>query len=257
MSLASELAVASMGLAPILRARPRVGVTQGEDAASWLPRARALILRFLAGGSEEGAEQPPFNYKDVSELLEADEDEIQARSDALYGVLPPEMIDDVVASATKAVDYLQQSIPKRVWRTVVNAHVDPPGPIDMDRFRRRWLVASDPAVVLRDLMRGAIDPVMVDAFAEMYPELYKALQAVVDDAIATMKSRKGEKWDINATRDRDLRTLLQAPAINLGIVDALAQAQEPIDQGQPAGGPAAKAVNSRLTDAERTPGQKA
>jgi len=257
MSLESELTVASMGLAPILRARPRLTIGQGEDAASWLPRARALILRFLGGGSEESAEQPAFDYKDVSELLEADEDEIQARADALYGVLPPEMIDDVVASATKAVNYLQQSIPKRVWRTAVNAHVDPPGPVDMDRFRRRWLVAADPAVVLRDLMRGAIDPVMVDALAEMYPELYKALQSTVDDAIATMKSRRGEKWDINATRNRDLLTLLQAPAINLGIVDALAQAQEPIDQGQPAGAPPPKAVNSRLTDAEKLPGQKA
>jgi hypothetical protein len=255
-SLESELTVASMGLAPILRSTPRIGVGQSNDAAAWLPRARALLLRFLGGGSEKGSEQPPFDYKDVSALLEADEDEIQDRSDALYTVLPPEQVDDVVASATKAVDYLQQSIPKRVWRTVVNAHVDPPGPIDMDRFRRRWMVAADPAVVLRDLLRGAIDPVMVDAFAEMYPELYKALQAVCDEAIATMKARRGEKWDINATRDRDLRTLLRAPAINLGIVNALSQAQEPLEQGQPAGGPQAKAVNSRLTDAEKLPGQK-
>jgi hypothetical protein len=163
----------------------------------------------------------------------------------------------VVASATRAVAYLQQSIPKRVWRTVVNAHVDPPGPIDMDRFRRRWLVAADPAVVLRDLLSGRIDPVMVDAFAEMYPELYRALQATVDEAIATMKARRGDKWDINATRDRDLRTLLQAPGINLGIVAALSQAQAPLDEGQPAGAPQAKAVNARLTDAEKLPGQKA
>ena len=257
MSLESELTVASMGLAPILRAKPRIGVGQGDTAANWLPRARALLLRFLGGGSEDASEQPSFDYKDVSELLGGGGGGGRARSDALYTVLPPEQVDDVVASATKAVNYLQQSIPKRVWRTAVNAHVDPPGPIDMDRFRRRWLVASDPFVVLRDLLAARIDPVMVDAFTEMYPELYKALQAVTDDAIATMKSRRGEKWDLNSVRDRDLKTLLRAPAINLGIVDALAQAQEPIDQGQPAGGPKAKAVNGSLTDAERLPGQKA
>jgi len=256
MSLESELAVASIGLGPILRSKPRIGIGQGQDAASWLPRARAQLLRFLGGGSDGAGEQPAFDYKDVSELLEADEDDVQARSDALYTILPPEMVDDVVASATRAVNYLQQSIPKRVWRTAVNAHVDPPGPIDMDRFRRRWLVAADPAVVLRDLLSGRIDPVMVDALAEMYPEIYKGLQAVTDEAIATMKSRRGEKWDLNATRDRDLRTLLRAPAVNLGIVEALSQVQAPMEQEQ-AGVPPPKAVNSRLTDAEKLPGQKA
>jgi hypothetical protein len=228
--LRAELMLASIGLRSILEADPRWNVQKAEDADKFLPRARALILRFMSGAEAEPSKLPAFKWSEVSKLLNETGD---AQIEALARALHKDDLDHVRGLATNLINVLQAQLPRSIHKTAVKATVSEPAPMELGRFARKWAVATDPMVVIRDLADGSIDPAMVTALQAMYPMIFQAISGpggVIDDAIATMKARRGPNWDIDVRRDKVLRTLLAAPTFVPGLVTGFTASRQ---EGQP------------------------
>lgn len=221
--LEAEIAVGVIGLDAILRGTPTWTTGKQEDAAAFEKRARALILKALVNREEQpGTDDDGFDYSEVSKLLENVGDE---QNDALFAALPDDIQDDVLNAATRAIEHLQAIQPRRVTKTTARELVEPPEPFEMDRFARAWRVGVDPMSALRNMSVGALDMVQVDALEAMYPEIYKRVAregGILDDAIATMKTRRGEKWDVTDDQDRQVKILIGADPIDFDLANDFA-----------------------------------
>jgi hypothetical protein len=263
MSFESESTLSAIGMEPVLEADPRFNQEQQNDARALPDRMRTLVLRFLSGRSQKAEEFPPFDYRAVADLLQGTDVE---HAQGLITLIPEPLADDVRSDATRIALYLQQQLPRQVRRTLVKVTVEPPDPLEVGRFRRKWMVACDPLVLLRDLASGSVDGAMVRAFSAMWPEFYQALAregGIVDEAIATMKARRGDKWDISTGDDRELRTLMGAPTLDVDLANdfariAAADAAQPPPPAMSKPQSPGKPKDIKLdTDAEQLPGQRA
>lgn len=254
--LEAEQAVAALGLDAIMRGSPSWSLERQNDAASFPKRARALLLKALGNPDPDPSDEdlPPFEYDDVVELLEADDEEVERRTNALYDALPDDIQDDVEAAATRAIAHLQNTLPKRVMKTTARVDVTPPEPFELDRFARAYRVAVDPMWALRAMAVGGLDMVMVEAMEALYPALYELIATpggLLDDALAAMKARRGEKWDVTDDQDRQVKILIGADPIDLDLAnDFAAVAQAPAPPPRAGGAKAVKPTEELL------PGQK-
>lgn len=250
--------MAAIGLGSILDRDPRWNQETQDGAAKWLSRARADVLRFMSGAAGEDVEIPDFDYDQVADYLDADDDAVQARDEAIRAALPDDIQEDVIGAASRLLDAIRQVFPRSIRATSVNKTPQPPGPMALEKFRVQWEVATDPMRVLRQLVEGSLSPDAVDAFQAMWPELYKAVAGpggVVDDSIATMKSRRGEGWNIDDDRDATLKTLLGLNVLNPLLASSLSAPE--VRQQQPAETRGAKPVDLKdVQAAETLPGQK-
>jgi len=250
----AETIVASLGLDAILRGDPSWSLERQNDAVSFPKRARALLLKALAVREPEPSDEddPPFDYDEVSKLLR---DVGEAQNEALFDALPDDIQDDVLLAATRAIEHLQATLPRRVTKTTARELIEPPEPFELDRFARAWRVAVDPMWALRMMTVGGLDMVMVGALEAMYPELYKLIatpSGLLDDAIATMKARKGDKWDVTDDQDRQVKILIGEEPIDLGLANDFAALAPPAPApaGKPRGNKAIAPTDELL------PGQK-
>ena len=252
--LEAETVVAALGLDAILRGNPSWSLERQENAAAFGKRARAALLRFL-GASEPDAEAedvPEFDWDEASKLLQEVGEE---QNEALFDALPDDIQDDVLGAATRAIGYLQEVLPRRVTKTTALDAVTPPEPFELDRFARMWMVAVDPMSAVRAMREGSLDMVMVSALAAMYPALYESVAAeggLLDEAIAVMKARRGDKWDVTDDQDRQVKILIQADPIDFDLAADFAALTPaaPAPPGQPRGAKAIKPTDELL------PGQK-
>ena len=255
--LETEAALASIGLGAILDNDPRWNQETAEGAVKWLQRARALVLRFMSGVTEEAAEVPDFNWATVADHLDADDDAVAARDEAIRAALPDDIQEDVIGAASRILMAIQQVFPRSIRKTSVNVTPQEPGPMALEKFRVQWEIATDPMRALHQLVEGSLSLDAVDAFRMLWPELYKAVAGeggAVDDAIATMKSRRGENWNVDDDRDASLKTLLGIDVLNPLLTTSLSapevRQQQPNETG-------AKAVNlGDVKAAEVLPGQR-
>lgn len=252
--LEAESVAAALGLDAILRGRPSWSLERQENAASMPKRARAAILRFLGDPEPdvEAEDVPAFDWDEASKLLQ-EVGELQ--NEALFDALPDDIQDDVLGAATNAIAYLQAQLPRRVTKTTARVDVSPPEPFELDRFARTWMVAVDPMSALRAMREGSLDMVMVEALAAMYPALYEMAAGpggMLDEAIATMKARRGDKWDVTDDQDRQVKVLIQADPINFDLADDFAALTPPAPApvGKPRGSKSLKPTDELL------PGQK-
>jgi len=257
--LRAELLLTSVGLSPILEAKPKYTAGAVNKADRFLPRTRADLLRFMSGDKDKVEQVPAFKYDDVRKLL--DESDPVQQVDALKAAFPDDVEGDVTALTTKVVEQLRAMLPRRIEKSSVRVHVTSPGPISLNRFRRGWDVANDPEIVLRNLLQGTLTSDEVQSLEALYPNLAESINGpggLVDDCIATMKQRRGEKWDLNEADDRMLKILLGQPRLNVALAKDLEQASATAQQqATPNGQPPQNAANARITEAEQLPGQKA
>lgn len=251
MSLASESKLAAIGIDSILRGEPTLNKEQQNDAKALPARIRALLLRFLSGATTKESEFPEFDYDAIKPLLEG---QGEAQAHALDATDPD---PEVHADATRAIDYLQKSLPRRVTKTTVKQTILPPEPFEMGRFRRKWMVACRPLDVLDDLCDGSIDTGMVAALRAMFPEIYRSIAmpgGAVDNAIATMKTRRGDDFDITGDRDALLRVLLQADGgVDMDLANDYARVAAQVPAPEPTNKPKPKELN--IKSGEALPGQ--
>jgi len=234
--LHAEMMVGVLGLDRIMRGNASFTLQAQEDAVSFPKRARALLLRALAAREAEPPEEPDFDYEEARKLLEADDDAVEARHNALYAELPDDIQDDVEAAATHVIGYLQAQLPRKVIRTTAREEIAPPEPFALDRFARQWRVAVDPMSALRAMAEGSLDMVMVAALEEAYPEIYKLVATpggLLDDALAAMKMRRGDRWDVDDDVDRQVKILIGADPIDFELANDMAAARPTVPAPQP------------------------
>lgn len=257
--LEAELATGVIGLDKIMKGEPTWSLERQNDAAMFPTRARLLLLRALQNREPDATDdEPAFNYKEAKRLLEeGDADELEKRHDALFAELPDDIQDDVLAAATRAIEYLQSVLPRLIIKTTVREDVASPEPFALDRFARQWRVVVDPMSALRAFADGSLDMVMVDALKEAYPEIYKLIAdpnggGLLDEAIAQMKGRRGDKWDVTDDQDRQIKILIGADPIDFELARDFAAMQPiaPAPEGQPASKKGVRPADELL------PGQK-
>lgn len=215
--LERESMVAALGLDRILKGTTAFTQEVQADAVSFPKRARAALLRFLSGTEQEPEDMPPFDWHEAKGLLD---NVSEAQNQALFDALPDDIQDEVLATATLAIQHLQATLPRRVTRTAARVDVLPPEPFELGRFERAWLVAIDPLGAIKAMTEGSLDMGMVAALAAMYPALYKLIAGeggLLDDAIATMKARRGENWDITEDQNRQVKILIQDDPIDFDL----------------------------------------
>src|SRR6188508_2484744 len=113
--LRAELLLASVGLTPILEAKPKYNAAAVEKADKFLPRARAYLLRFMGGAKDDIEQIPAFKYDDVRKLLDESDPEVQV--DALKLAFPDDVEMDVTALTTKVVEQLRAMLPRRIEKS--------------------------------------------------------------------------------------------------------------------------------------------
>ena len=131
-----ESLVQAIGIDKILAANPTLNQEQREKAKNLAKWTRAQILKFFSSTEkDEGEDLPEFDYDTVSkQLLTVGE----KQNHALYDLLKDYFNDDdaqaVVNFATKIILTLKASIPRRVYKSVVNETVMPPEPYSLGRW---------------------------------------------------------------------------------------------------------------------------
>src|SRR5262249_35641258 len=140
-----------------------------------LPKAiRATLVKFLSDSDRpEGSDLPKFDAKKVGKLLADGPQEKQALA-LQQAVDDQPLAMSLAATPTRIVPQLQPLFPRPVAASMVAGNQPmPASPMAERAFARVWSVACDPLVVLRDLLEGCLDPAMVRAFEQFYPQLYQ------------------------------------------------------------------------------------
>jgi hypothetical protein len=247
--------LATVGLESILRGEPRRYTKAAAEEAAGIPRAiKTALTDLLTNDFERAAKLPPFKYDDVNDLLTASgtPEQIEALQKALGD---PALAADVTDAATRAIQYLNTQLPRRVRETLTGSDVVPPSGQDLAQFRRAWLVATDPMIVLRDLKEGALSKDMVATLATVYPDLYAEIRRQVTERLIAMKAKR-KTWTPSRAKEQQLAVLMQ---IDSGDAADMAQIQSFYASPQNPQNPG-KAAPSKLnldTEDLETPGQRA
>lgn len=253
--LHSEMMVGALGLDRILAGTPSFTREAQESAVAFPKRARALLLRALQEREPGTEDEPAFDYDEARKMLDADTEEIERRHNQLFDALPDDIQDDVQAAATNAINYLQGVIPRLIIKTTAREDSPPPEPFALDRFARAWRVAVDPMSALRAMADGSLDMIQVEALKAAYPQIYKLVASeggLLDEAIAAVKARKGDRWDVTDDQDRQIKILIGADPVDLELAADFAASQPTTPAQQPR--PTSK-KSVRPAD-ELLPGQK-
>src|SRR5262245_37909955 len=134
------------------------------------------------------ADLPDFDYDEVAGLLDAEEtpQHIEAHI-AAFG-------DDgdtalaVRIQAQRIWGYLKQKLPRRATVGLTGPEYSRPPEIDIARFARLWAIACDPLSILEDLNEFAVSRDQVSGIADLYPQIYKAIQDAVPQQLARAKT---------------------------------------------------------------------
>lgn len=246
--LRAEIVLASIGLIPILEAKPELELKPIEKEIG------QKVRDFLAHPHREPLDDvPDVDYRRVSKLLSGDPGRM---AQALYALMPDEMGQAVANQASRIGAALYQQLPRTVRPELLGASVGPGSASQLDRFARAWSVATDPVVVLRDLAQHSLSSDMVAAFAAFYPALFDFTKETVIDEISTLKAKR-PAWDLDDARDRLTRMLLQLPTQDLDLAADFQQLYAGAGGAPSANAPARPRAGKLDTKGTlETPGQK-
>lgn len=252
-ALAAEAATIAIGLKNILAGEPTWHATERHFAAQ-LPKAiRAMLLKFMTESDRpEGSDLPKYNHRKVQELLDEGPTEKQAMA-LMKAVDDQPLAQAIAANATRMVHQLYSMFPRPTRTSLVAGNVPVPATPAAERaFARTWSVACDPLVVLRDLLEGCLDPTMVRAFEQLYPQLYSLTLEMVPEVFASIKAKR-PKFELSGTKDRALGMLQGRTQVtsNLPLAAEFQAISQPQTPAPPAPRPSAP-VSTNL----QTPGQR-
>lgn len=225
----AELLVAATSLLPFLEGHPKPLSAEDAEAAARIPvLIRKSVRHYLAGKDLVVHEVPAFDYEQLLDGLTKtiDVDAIEKLIDGLPE--DSEFRVNYASDVQRVVAFLQGALPINARDSLAGAVNHRPNSLDLARFRRQWLVAESPLVVLNHLNDGKLQDDEVAALKALYPTIYQLILKEVTEAII---DRKAENKGFRPTRKQEaaLGTLLQRdqdPGLTQAVQTVFAQAQQ-------------------------------
>lgn len=253
MDATPEAIVATIGIGRFLDGTARLHRYVVDDAAALPMRITRDIRAFLASEhfSDPEPKLPEFDFTEVSRLLL--ETGNHAQAEAIKAGFPDtDLADQVIAVASRIIEYLQERRPGKVRETMTGPVDHRPTDQQIAAFRRLYHVANDPTIVIADLAEGSLSRGQVRAVKDLYPELYRQMGAAVAAGVTAARAGKSARWTLPRRKELALETLLDRSSLAPGQLQALQQGFAKKDQ------PRARAGGGGGQDPEKllTPGQK-
>lgn len=203
---------AALGLRRILDGTAKLWKHSLQDAAALPAKLRARVLKFMATDKfRDAVDMPDFDYQAL--LKRFGEGQTAEQAQALLKAVPDEeLATDMAARANTMLGWADQQLPRPTTDAQFGAGEVDPDPGALADFRRVWQVACDPMTVLDDLEDGSLSPDQVAALVTLYPAIYAELRLAVTDALATMRARRGPKWEPVTRKAQLLGVLMQQDA---------------------------------------------
>jgi hypothetical protein len=249
----------TIGLLPILRAKPTLWKYQLEEGAALPVTIRKRMARFLATEAfDEAHDMPEFDYDEVLGLVSGGQTPEQTA--ALFAAVPDrELATDLGVMADRVQTWANGIIPREESSGGLNPQMDPPDGIALADFRRVWQVACDPMSVLDDLADGSLSEDQVAALALLYPALHADMSQAVTDSVAAIAARRGKTWQPTGLKTSLIGVLRQQQVVDLQLAAASQAIYAGIEQEQLAAqqAPPAPRAASNAGSIEGTPGQDA
>jgi hypothetical protein len=113
-----------------------------------------------------------------------------ARSTALISEAAPKIAQDMHASLTAAMVFLNEKLPRNNAGvgSFLTKRAYEPSSIELGKFERYMQVIEAPATVLDDLERGTLTREHIEALKAVYPAIYEQLQASVMEQLVDSDS---------------------------------------------------------------------
>lgn len=231
---------------------------QADRAAKVRQDIDRKVYRFLQREEPaETADLPDFDYDEVAVLLDSETlpHHVQQQIAAFGG--DGDMALAVQVQAMRILAYLKQKLPRRVHVGLTGPEYSRPPEIDITRFARLWAIACDPLSILDDLNEFAVSRDQVTGIADLYPQLYKAIQDAVPQQLTRAKS-VDPKFYLWRQKETLLRVLVRQEAPNIALGKAIQAVREQQKQQQKPPGPSGPKKKEAGTSAggESTAGQR-
>jgi hypothetical protein len=251
--LATECALAALGLLNVLNAEPEWTATARHVAANIPKSIKDSISKLMTGADRpEASDNPKYDHDKVGKLLAAGPQEKQAL--ALHKAIPDQTLAlGVAATVTRQVHQLQPQYPRPTrLSAVAGLQPAPSTPASERSFARIWNVATFPLIVFRDLLEGSLTPDMVRAFETLWPNLYQLTLITIDNVYASLKAKR-PKFELTGAVDRKIGMLkgMTTSTSNLPLAAALQAVAGPTKVPAPPT-PRSNAINMNLS----TPGSQ-
>jgi hypothetical protein len=251
-----ESVLAVIGVQPILDANPKFKKYQFEQGKDLPKTFHHDVLEFLDHDSKysDAEEMPRYDYKTVLKELSAGQTEKQAQ--ALYDAVTDHELAVLLAQqAQKIVAWGNAQLPRQPRQTVVGVKFDEPSKTDLADWYRKWQVACDPLVVMRDLLEGCLSDDQVTTLALLWPNLYQMMRDACADALIDANAAHDEDWEPDSKKTALINVLRQQSSVDPGLAAAVQQLYRGQSQKKPA--PSRASSRASSDDANLTPGQQA
>lgn len=225
----TEFLVAATSLLPFLEGHPKPLSADDAELAARIPTLIRKSIRHYIDGEDLVVHQvPDFDYDQLLDGLTKTHgvDEIEKLIEGLPE--DSELRVSYASDVQRVVAYLQGALPINTRDSLSGTVNHRPNSLDLSRFRRAWLVAESPLVVLNHLNDGKLQDDEVAAVKAMYPTTYQLVLKEVTEAII---DRKAERKGFRLTRKQEaaLGTLLQRdqdPGLTQAVQAVFTQAQQ-------------------------------
>jgi hypothetical protein len=250
-----ESVLAAIGPEKILRGEPTFLRRQFVEAQGLPKQMREAFDKFYASAKFEPSEKlPPFDYDAILDLVKAKQLGPE-QTDALATVMPDaDMAMELGLEGNRIMAWADQVIPRNPSTTLAGTTMDPPDAESLAQFRTRWQVATDPMVVVRDMLEGCLDPDQVSTLALLYPTLYQEMRQAESDARTAAAMEHGKGWEPEPAKAAQVTTLLQTTPFDPKLAASVQQTYQAAAERKPTVKPP-KRQSSNTSDL--TPGQKA
>lgn len=253
-ALGAEAALVAIGLESVVDGTLTWGVGKSEVAAALPGQIRRIMSKFLQSDeTPDVAALPAFDLKKAQKILNKKPILDEKHADAIAErITNAGLAMTLAADASRILNWLSSQLPRSASMTAMGPQSDPIPRSEVAKFARVWSVGMDPLIVVRDLAEGALSLDMVQAIEVCYPNLFNMIRGIMENLLASLRVRKGEKYQLPMRKDR-MVSLLQGQGSDMSV--PLAQDfQAMYAQSTKPAGPSPTAKLNLKTDLE-TPGQ--
>jgi hypothetical protein len=205
-ALSAEALVVQSGLFPKGPLGPKDAAAAERLPKDWSERVRAFFDRAKPLKVKRVRQVPYLStWNRLATPHRADD------ADAITGVMNQEIADAYLAQLRRCREYLRAQ-----WRpmrqvTLLRSKLLPPATSEQQRASALYVLVEDPTRVLDLLEQNCLMSTDVGTLEEVYPELAKMLDALVDAEIIARRTAK-QSWDPLYWQEQGLRTLKGLPS---------------------------------------------